>query len=95
MSDSLVRPVLKLIGRPGCCLCDEADEMLMHLLEERAARGLLTPQVTRTDVSTDPSLEERYGMRVPVMAIGDDEIGPVTGSDQVRALLERAMPALA
>ena len=29
-----------------------------------------TPRVTRVDVSTDPLLEERYGARVPVMAIG-------------------------
>jgi hypothetical protein len=87
--------VLTLFGRRGCHLCDEADETLMRVLEERAAAGLPTPLVTRADVSTDPVLEERYGSRVPVMAIGDDEIGPVIVSAQVRALLERATPVLA
>ena len=52
-----------LYGRDGCCLCDDAREVLervrrMHpfLLEER-------------DIDTDEALQRRYLERIPVVTI--------------------------
>ena len=91
----LTRPTLVVYRRPGCHLCDEAEVMLQAALEERASRGLVTPLVERRDVSADPGLEARYGARLPVFEVGEDEVDLVTTGRQVRALLERTMPLLA
>ena len=58
---------LTLYSRPGCHLCE-------LLLEELAP--LLGPetQVETVDVSEDPELERRYGLRIPVLVSDDTEL---------------------
>ena len=52
-----------LYSRPGCHLCDE-----MKAVVERVALAIpLTIDVI--DVSTDPQLEARYGVDIPVLLI--------------------------
>lgn len=58
---------LILYSRPGCHLCEELAEELAPLLAGRAA-------LTHVDVSRSPELERRYGLRIPVLAAGDEEI---------------------
>ena len=89
------RPLLTIYRRPGCTLCDEAESLLAEELEARAARGELTPIIAVVDVSSDSALEARYGSRVPVFAVADDEIGPVISQRRLRAFLERLLPVLA
>lgn len=52
---------VRLFGRPGCGLCDDAERWL-----RAEGRRVILETV---DVSTDPDLERRYGMWVPVVEI--------------------------
>jgi glutaredoxin len=59
---------LTLYTRPGCHLCDEM----------KAVVGLVALDVplalVEVDISTDQDLEARYGLEIPVLAIGDRRI---------------------
>jgi glutaredoxin len=62
-------PRLALITRPGCHLCEVAEEAI-----ERVAA---TAGVGWTEISVDgdPSLEREYGDRVPVILLDGKEHG--------------------
>ena len=92
MSDT-DRPTLTIYRRPGCHLCDDAEVLLRDELAMRARAGLRPLHVERVDVSSDPDLEAHYGRRIPVFAIGAEETELVTNVGQLRAFLERAVPA--
>jgi hypothetical protein len=56
-------PALTLYSRPGCHLCDD-----MKAVVERVAQSVpLTIEVV--DITTDPVLEARYGLEIPVLLI--------------------------
>jgi hypothetical protein len=95
MSDPIPRPLLTIYRRAQCPLCDEAEILLATALEARARRGEPTPVLQRVDVADGPDLEERFGSRVPVFAVGDEELGPVLDPGGLRAFLERVLPVLA
>lgn len=86
------RPTLTVYRRPACHLCDDAEILLRDELAIRARAGLPRIDVERVDISTDPELEARYGRRVPVFAIGDEETELITNTAQLRALFDRALP---
>lgn len=52
-----------LYGKPGCCLCDEASEVV------RSVRERLPFELEEVDITRDPSLERAYRERIPVVAI--------------------------
>jgi hypothetical protein len=52
-----------LYGKAGCCLCDEAKDVLEGV---RARRPF---ELTEVDVSLDPVLYARYGERIPVVEV--------------------------
>ena len=54
-----------IYSRPGCHLCDE-----MKAVVERVA-GSTTPAATIDviDISSDPDLESRYGLEIPVLLV--------------------------
>ena len=54
-----------IYSRPGCHLCDE-----MKAVVERVA-GSTTPAATIDviDISSDPDLELRYGLEIPVLLV--------------------------
>ena len=54
------RPVLLLLGRPGCQLCEEFREEL-----EQAFPGRF--EVRDACVDDDPEWRRRYGLKVPVL----------------------------
>jgi hypothetical protein len=57
--------VITIYSREGCHLCDE-----MKALVERLARTLTpAPAIEIIDISTDPDLEARYGLEIPVLMI--------------------------
>lgn len=61
-------PGLTLYGRAGCHLCEAMEaELAPHL----ARTGL---QLARIDISGQPELEARYGLDIPVLACGQEEI---------------------
>ncbi len=53
------------MSRPGCCLCEQAEDQL---------RTALGANVVVVNVDTDPELQQRYGMRVPVVLYAGEEI---------------------
>jgi thiol-disulfide isomerase/thioredoxin len=57
--------VLTLYSRPGCHLCDE-----MKAVVQRASRAVdASIIVEEIDISTDPELEARYGLEIPVLFV--------------------------
>ncbi len=92
MTEASARPTLTVYRGPGCHLCDDAELLLRDELALRARAGLPTVSVVRVDISTDPALEARYRRRIPVFAVGDQEIELVTTQRQVREFLDRTLP---
>lgn len=54
---------LTLYSRPGCHLCDE-----MKAVVARVA-GAIPLSLQEIDISTDPTLEARYGLEIPVLLV--------------------------
>lgn len=54
---------VQIYSRPGCHLCEE-----MKAVVERVAQSLPIA-VEEIDVSTDPELESRYGLEIPVLVV--------------------------
>jgi hypothetical protein len=61
-------PTLTLYSRPGCHLCDEARAAL----ERVRARTPFT--LDEVNIETDDSLHSRYLERIPVVALGEEEL---------------------
>lgn len=57
-----------LYERPGCHLCEETLEALGRIA---GARRL---EIARVDITTDPELERRYVLRIPVLRAGEREL---------------------
>jgi len=60
-------PRLRLLGRRGCHLCDEAREVVVAVAVEA---GVAWDEV---DVDTDGDLADEYGDRVPVVLLDGRE----------------------
>ncbi|HLF11595.1 MAG TPA: glutaredoxin family protein [Gammaproteobacteria bacterium] len=56
-----------LYSRPGCHLCELLTEELEPLVRGRA-------QIRHVDVSQDVDLEQRYGLRIPVLVTDGMEL---------------------
>jgi thiol-disulfide isomerase/thioredoxin len=52
---------LTLYSRPGCHLCDVMKDTIKNVAQDVA----LT--LEEVDISTDPALEARYGLEIPVL----------------------------
>jgi glutaredoxin len=61
-------PTLTLYSRPGCHLCDEARQAL----ERVRARAPFT--LDEVNIESDDSLHKRYLERIPVVALGEEEL---------------------
>ena len=61
-------PTLTLYSRPGCHLCDDARAALERV------RARATFSLREIDITTDDVLHSRYLERIPVVALGDDEL---------------------
>ena len=59
---------LTLYTRPGCHLCDEMKTVIAGLRRRRAF------VLTEIDISTDVSLERRYGDDIPVLLLNGEEV---------------------
>ena len=58
---------MTLYTRQGCGLCRDAEALLADLLDDRA-------ELRTVDVDGDPALLDRYGVRVPVVAVDGVEV---------------------
>ena len=61
-------PTLTLYSRPGCHLCDDA-RVALERVRARAPFAL-----REVNIETDDSLHSRYLERIPVVALGDEEL---------------------
>ena len=79
---------LTLYSRPGCHLCDE-----MKTVVERVVRSAPEPMTVEVvDISTDPELESRYGVEIPVLLVNGRKAVKyrVTERELTRMLRSRA-----
>jgi hypothetical protein len=86
---------LDFYRRDGCHLCDEARESLQAALEERARRGDPAVRIRVINLSEQPELEQDFGARIPVIAVGSDELSLVTSERSIRTFLDRVLGRLA
>jgi hypothetical protein len=61
-------PTLTLYSRPECHLCDEARAALERV------RARTTFSLHEVNIETDDELHRRYLERIPVVALGDEEL---------------------
>lgn len=59
----VARPRVTLYTRVGCCLCDQAKQVLM------TARASAAFDYEEFDIDADPELRRLYNEEVPVIAI--------------------------
>jgi hypothetical protein len=77
-------PTIELFGKAGCCLCDEAREVV------EGVRSTHDFDLTEVDVSLDPVLHRRYGERIPVLVIDGEEAFELrVDPDDLRERLDR------
>jgi thiol-disulfide isomerase/thioredoxin len=57
--------VLTLYSRPGCHLCDDMKAVIARVI----ARSPAPMSVEEIDISSDPDLESRYGVEIPVLLV--------------------------
>jgi glutaredoxin len=53
-------PRVRLYGKPGCHLCDEAREVIARVCAE------VGTSYDEVDITTDPDLRRRFGEQIPV-----------------------------
>jgi glutaredoxin len=58
-----MKPVVTLYTRQGCCLCDDAKQVIAQ------ARRRTEFEYEELDIDGDPELVRRYNEEVPVIAI--------------------------
>ena len=78
---------LTLYSRPGCHLCDD-----MKAIVDRVIRSMATPvtpiEIVEVDISTDPELEARYGLEIPVLLVNGKKAAKVRVKEEdLRRLL--------
>jgi len=72
---------LVLYSRPGCHLCEHLEGELAPLIRGRATLRIV-------DISEDPVLLRRYGLRIPVLVADGAELsGYPLDADRVLAAL--------
>ena len=75
--------VLTLYGKPGCHLCHEARAEIERVRAERPF------DLEEIDVSLDPGLQREYGERIPVVAIGGEDVLELrVRAEELRRLLD-------
>ena len=57
---------LTMYSRPGCHLCDDMKTVVRRTID-RLPQG--TFEIDEIDISTDPELEARYGVEIPVLLV--------------------------
>jgi glutaredoxin len=65
----MAEPRLTLITRPGCHLCEVAEEAITRVAAQAGVGWTLR------SVEGDPELEREYGDRVPVILLDGQEHG--------------------
>ncbi len=74
---------LTIYSRPGCHLCDEMKAVVTNA-------GCSFPiALEEIDISTDPALEARYGLEIPVLIIDGKRVAKYrVTEEELRRMLE-------
>jgi hypothetical protein len=80
----MITPVLQLMTRQACCLCEDAEAVLLPM----AASGAF--ELELCDVDATPLWAARYGMDVPVLLMNGDILlkHRIEAQDVARVLAE-------
>lgn len=65
----MTAPVLTLIGKPGCHLCDDARDVVTAVLGELAATSGPAVVLEEKSILDDAALHERFVEEIPVVLI--------------------------
>jgi glutaredoxin len=57
-----------LYGREGCCLCDDAREILLRVRDRHEF------ELVERDIGQDESLQRAYLERIPVVTVDGEEL---------------------
>jgi glutaredoxin len=77
-----------LYSRPGCHLCDEMKAVVTRV-------ALHTPiALTEIDITSDPDLEARYGIEIPVLMLEGKKVAKYRVTEEAlrRMLASKAGP---
>ena len=81
-------PVIRLYTKPGCHLCEQAEELLEVISRECPLA------IEQIDIMTDVDLFERYRYEIPVVAVeGGGSIGGRISLEDLRRNLRLRPPA--
>jgi hypothetical protein len=86
-------PELVLYGRADCHLCDEAQETLTALLDERRRNGRSAPTLQIRDIDSDPAWRTAFASTIPVVELGERRLELVTSAARLRRLLTDVLDA--
>ena len=71
---------LLLYGTSGCHLCEQAEELLQHVLAHineqlvNAGMGEAAVILRAVEITDDPELMRRYSLRIPVIRLAESEV---------------------
>jgi hypothetical protein len=85
------QPTLDFYRRDGCEPCEEARAVLQAVMEERVIRGDRIPRVRYRNVDESADLEATFGARIPVLAVGADELSLTVSHRAIATFLDRVM----
>ena len=76
---------LTMYSRPSCHLCHDMKAVVQRVAET------LPLEIEEIDISSDPALEARYGLEIPVLMVGGKKAAKyrVTEEELRRLLLAR------
>lgn len=57
-----------IYSRPGCCLCDRAEDILLALQEEFAS-GEFAFSLRKVNIDDDETLRQKFCCQIPVVMI--------------------------
>jgi glutaredoxin len=79
---------LTIYSRPGCHLCDDM-KAVVHRVAQTSGLAIAIDEI---DISTDPDLEARYGVEIPVLMVNGKKVAKyrVTEEELTRVLRARA-----
>ena len=83
---------LTIYSRPGCHLCDDMKAVVDHVAKGLARAHAEPIAIDEIDISTDPDLEARYGLEIPVLLVNGRKVAKYRISEEelVRVLAGRA-----
>jgi glutaredoxin len=77
---------LTLFTRPGCHLCDDMKAVIRRVTRDRD----IAISLDEVDISTDPDLESRYGLEIPVLIVDGKKVAKYRVTDRELALMLQA-----